>query len=320
MKLFGNRNSTLAIVGNGFDIAHGYKTDYRSFVEKTKDAALDTFRKMCENEKSIKTWYNFEENIAIIMTNFYSDAVVGVYGYDNVDAERLKIQKMYERINLLLSEYLKNEIKTKEPECIQNIKKYIKNGTPIINFNYTNIARIYSKHIHYVHGSLKEKDIILGYDYKEEPCLSGYSDMYWGKNLRRERLAFNRILRRTILPEKGKQTLINSFEEYQGMRNSGRGIDEESRKELSNFWFINRLFKHQLIKLPSINYESIHTVVVLGHGIEADQAYLRSIFDKCSQIYRVVLFTYEGEEEKEFKKRKEFLNKFCDNIITEYYK
>lgn len=99
MDLFGLKKDTLAIIGNGFDIAHGYKTDYRSFVNDTKDEALDKFKEMCDNEESIQTWYNFEENIAIIMTNFYSNAVNGLYGYENVDIERLKIKEMYERIS-----------------------------------------------------------------------------------------------------------------------------------------------------------------------------------------------------------------------------
>lgn len=31
---------TLAIIGNGFDLAHGYRTRYESFSESVDDAAL----------------------------------------------------------------------------------------------------------------------------------------------------------------------------------------------------------------------------------------------------------------------------------------
>lgn len=319
LNLYGVKTNTLAIIGNGFDIAHGYKTDYRSFVDNTKDEALDTFKEICKNEKAIEKWYNFEENIAIIMTNFYSDAVRGRYGYENIDAERLKIHKMFERIKMLLFAYLRNETKRKKPEYIDSIKQYIEENTQIINFNYTNIAHIYSKHIYYVHGSLEENDILLGYDYKEEPCLSGYLDMYWAKSLCRERLTFNRMLRKKILSEKRKQILTDSFETYQEMRNSGRGIDEESKKELTNFRFINRIFKHLVNKLPPIRYKTIRTLVVLGHGIEADQVYLNEILEKCSRINQIVLFTYREEAVDSLNKKKEFLCKYCDNIVTEYY-
>ena len=46
LNLYGVKTNTLAIIGNGFDIAHGYKTDYRSFVDNTKDEALDTFKEI----------------------------------------------------------------------------------------------------------------------------------------------------------------------------------------------------------------------------------------------------------------------------------
>ena len=60
MLRFGSKKNykTLAIIGNGFDIAHGYKTDYRSFVEKTSNQSLDAFRSYCEDEDSITTWYS----------------------------------------------------------------------------------------------------------------------------------------------------------------------------------------------------------------------------------------------------------------------
>lgn len=319
MDLFGLKKDTLAIIGNGFDIAHGYKTDYRSFVNDTKDEALDKFKEMCDNEELIQTWYNFEENIAIIMTNFYSNAVNGLYGYQNVDIERLKIKEMYERISMLLFGYLKREMETKQPKVIKNIEKYIGKGTQIINFNYTNIANIYSKYIFQVHGSLDENDILLGYDYKVEPCLSTYLDMYWWKSLRRERLEFNRLLRKMKISEKRKQILENSFERYQEMRNSGRGIDDESKGELSNYYFLTLLFNRRLDKLPSINYKKIHTIVVLGHGIEADRVYLDEIFKRCINTNKIILFTYATETRESLSNKRDFLRKYCENIVIETY-
>ncbi len=320
MGLLKFNGNTLAIIGNGFDLAHGYNTDYRSFVENTDDDALKRFKEMCDNESLIDRWYDFEKNISIIMTNFYSNAVRGVYGYDNVDNVRQEIQRVFERIGQLLSNYLRTEMSRKKPQYIYKLKQYIDSDTAIINFNYTNLARIYSKHIYYVHGSLEENDILLGYDYRDEPCLAQYSDMYWNKKLRRERLAFNRLLHRMKVSDKKEQRLINSFESYQDMRNSGRGIDENNKKELLDFTFIDRAFKCVLDELPAINYKGIRMVLVIGHSIEADQAYIRSILDESENIDKIVIFRYDAESDDNFSKKVNFLMPFCRNVVTEFYK
>ena len=54
---------TLAIIGNGFDLAHNYATLYKSFVDSTDSESLDIFREYCDKDGTITTWYSFEENI-----------------------------------------------------------------------------------------------------------------------------------------------------------------------------------------------------------------------------------------------------------------
>ncbi len=60
---------TLAIIGNGFDLAHGYRTRYESFSESVDDAALAEFKEYCD-EASIETWHEFENNINILTKRF----------------------------------------------------------------------------------------------------------------------------------------------------------------------------------------------------------------------------------------------------------
>ena len=66
MRLINRNKYTLALIGNGFDKAHGYKTDYEDFVNEINDPNLDYFRSCCENEHSITTWYCLEESIRIL--------------------------------------------------------------------------------------------------------------------------------------------------------------------------------------------------------------------------------------------------------------
>ena len=63
MRTLKKQYGTLAIIGNGFDLAHGYKTSYEAFSENTNAESLKKFKSYCDNESEIETWYNFEENI-----------------------------------------------------------------------------------------------------------------------------------------------------------------------------------------------------------------------------------------------------------------
>jgi len=79
--------TTLAIIGNVFDLAHGYDTTYRSFVERTRSEVLDEFRQMCDDE-GITTWYDFENNIKELSLNLYQKAIMGDEAPEVYDANR----------------------------------------------------------------------------------------------------------------------------------------------------------------------------------------------------------------------------------------
>ncbi len=42
--LFKKHFHAIVIIGNGFDLAHNFNTDYKSFVQNTKNDDLDTFK------------------------------------------------------------------------------------------------------------------------------------------------------------------------------------------------------------------------------------------------------------------------------------
>ena len=310
------RYTALAIIGNGFDMAHGYNTDYKSFVEKTSDPNLDLFRSYCENEDSITTWYLFEENIKILTEKMFSRAIC----YDGCNfSGKDKLRTIFKEIHNLLIQHLKNELLSKPIIKMPNIEKYLNSKTKVINFNYTKIAEEYTKNIFYVHGSLEENDIILGYDYRSEPCLFQYEDMCWSKTLCRKSLAFRRFLRRKgdLNSEKNKR-LISSFESYQISENSSKGFDEKSIPEYKSLGKIMKKHRRQY-DIPNINYKRISTIIVMGHGIEADQVFLKNIISKCTNLTEVIIFRYIGEDDISIKKKMYFFESYCKNIHFEYY-
>ena len=206
----------------------------------------------------------------------------------------------------------------------RNVKKYINTRTKVVNFNYTKVAELYVKDIFYVHGSLDEDDIILGYDYREEPCLISMEYMYWSKKFRRELLAFNRYLEtkehlNSSDPE--FKLLVENFQKYQMYANSGRGIDEEVEEEIIEFNKIDDFIcnKCDNIILPDIDYKKIKTVILLCHSLESDQEFLKEMLQKLTKLKKVIVFTYDGEDDTLLKKKIMFFKQYCKKICIRHY-
>ncbi len=323
MKRSKKTAKTLAIVGNGFDMAHGYKTDYKTFAEKTKSPYLDKFKEYCESEK-IETWYLFEENIQKITYNLFLKSMSEKCDYDENRKEAENLTEVFRQISILLADYLNKETQNKPLIKNTNISNELTDDSIAINFNYTATAEIYTKDVIYVHGSLKENDILLGYDYRDEPCLAGFEDMRWSKNILRESLAFRRYYlgeRRYKLTGKSYKKLYNGLESYLHWENTGRGLDDEVQKFIPKYKKINKFLKNYRNKspLPELDYSIIETIVVLGHGIEADKKYLESLLNKCCNLNKVVIFRYSGETDESYKNKSKFFEPYCENIIQKEY-
>ena len=68
----------LIIIGNGFDLAHDYKTSYKDFVEACPSSTTETFQNMvekyCESELANGVhWYEFESMINAIAVKLWGD-------------------------------------------------------------------------------------------------------------------------------------------------------------------------------------------------------------------------------------------------------
>lgn len=318
------KNKTLAIIGNGFDIAHGYHTQYKSFVENTSHPSLDTFRSYCENESSITTWYSFEENIRILTEKLFLQSHTEDCDYDANRSEVSHLRDIFNEIHNLLIRYLEHETNSKPVTTLPSVAKHLNPQTNAINFNYTKTAEAYTKNIFYVHGSLHENDILLGYDYRDEPCLAQYEDMCWSKRICREALSFRRFLkeRKSLSPDCSEyKRLLSSLEVYQHCENSSRGIDTDPESYIPDFKFVDNFMTEYKkgLDIPDINYKKISKIVVIGHGIEADQVFLNKIVSKCTNLKQVIIYRYHGEKNSSFEKKADFFRPFCKEIRSVFY-
>ncbi len=179
----------LIILGNGFDLDFGLKTSYINFwiakketIEKKyvdhfdhKNVVMPTFSE--DIDKNIYTWGDLEEILRIGT----SPAAI-----ENMEPAlavfRLSGIKGSTKANQVYFNYLKQELINylKEQQC-QNINEHSlaaqclqqwgssKDKLNIFNFNYTDINEYTQKlninrtfEVNYIHGNLKNKNIILG--------------------------------------------------------------------------------------------------------------------------------------------------------------
>ena len=315
---------TLAIIGNGFDIAHNYATCYRSFVDATSSESLDIFKEYCDKDESITTWYLFEENINQLTQKLFLQSMNNDHDYEVVKQDRSRLRDVFVDIHNLLLRYLRQETESKPVIKLTSIKKYLKRKTIAISFNYTKVSAAYACDVFHVHGSLAENDILLGYDYRDEACLAGYDDLRWGKNICREALAFRRYLKHDLhlLPDSAEyRERIAGLEAYQHHENSGRGVDDEVESFIPHYQFVDQFVKsyRKQTGIPNINYNKISTLVVLGHGIEADRVFLTRIIKKCTHLKKVVIFRYAGESDDSFNAKATFFKPYCKRVRSIMY-
>lgn len=318
MKFHLKRPRTLAIIGNGFDLNHGYLTDYKSFAKSTNDPDLQKFKEFCDIE-DIETWYLFEENIRILSEKLFLKSMSENADFEDNRREVKELARIFKRIHVLLKEYLARETASRPLVMKSCIAKHLNRNTVAINFNYTATAEAYTKNIIYVHGSLKEENILLGYDYRDEPCLAQFEDMQWSKDICRETLAFRRhfLSKKKYASDDAKyEALLSGLQAYQHWENTGRGIDDEVKTFIPEYDTVHRfLSKHrQRFPIPKLNYKKIKTLVVLGHGIEADKKFLNEIAGKCTTLETVVIYRHEGEDANSFNAKVSFFAPYCSQI------
>ncbi|MCG8734708.1 AbiH family protein [Tenacibaculum finnmarkense] len=187
----------IIIIGNGFDLSHGYPTDYGSFIHKL-------FEENIENNSRHNTLFRFEQKdtsgfssnqikikkldrYIIPLNKFFEKIVIEFENKNWSDIEELYyrelkhsneneiivLNKEFEEIKNKLEDYLSETIKYEKG--LSSYKSFFNkmndSGTIILNFNYTNtLGKLYSENtslckIINLHGELNnpENPIIFGY-------------------------------------------------------------------------------------------------------------------------------------------------------------
>lgn len=159
-----DKNKTLIILGNGFDLDLGWKTSYNDFF-RAKQNSIVTFNGMSfiKNMVEGEHWYDLEGYIRHI-------AITEV-----INADELKtLNHFWLILTARLEEYFhdKTIFTTNTRSCAFEFLKCITTNSDIVSFNYTNPfneCNFESKDIAYIHNSIEssysnEGRIKLGID------------------------------------------------------------------------------------------------------------------------------------------------------------
>lgn len=237
-------NRKLVILGNGFDLNLGMKSKFSDF-------AASKYGKEVLQQNRWKNprpyWYNFEENMAQNYNNVFLKKLRG-------EKEKVKSShlyefsyylKQYDNISEKLTEYLEtaqdkvfsgeNEIVSRNkanpfkhnqtiPEVMPKIAEKLKEADTVLSFNYTQtpqeIFNVSDERVIYIHGSLKDKNIILGAnnDINFQGEINEFAPL---------RKKFRRDVNDFIRRKKPDADLLNEFKEFDKQFYSFRSLPVE---------------------------------------------------------------------------------------------
>lgn len=187
----------LVIVGNGFDLYHGFKTSFYDFLNQLDIESIRIYERIMSQKVHKSTeWCDIERNITNSVIHTFNPAHPGVSSsaFQDVDIKPTSYIQAKLKEYLLTQEYKKSECYSK------TVNKSLNEADAIINFNYTNtlqqIYNVSTNKIHFIHGSIAENHIILGMNNDDQlkTMPDGYSDL--SKKYLRDILNFRRYLKK----------------------------------------------------------------------------------------------------------------------------
>lgn len=173
--------TTLYVIGNGFDLAHGVPSSYSKFRDWL--GRRSDLREMLETYiRNDALWWNLEEALAGLDLDTPSMAIpemLDAFGAYDPDAQ---MAGYYAAIDMAMNpvDTITNELPKKFRKWIESLSVdssvkplsgLVKPGAKYLNFNYTEFAEtLYgTKGMYYIHGSRKNRKakLILGHSYKK---------------------------------------------------------------------------------------------------------------------------------------------------------
>ena len=254
--------TTLYVIGNGFDLAHGVPSSYSKFKDwlGRRSELRETLETYIRNDA---LWWNFEEALADLDLNSPSMAIPEMLDAFNAYDPDAQMADYYAAIDMAMSpvDTITNELPKRFRKWIESLdvdiankplKNIVKPGAKYLNFNYTEFAEtLYgAKGMCYIHGCRKNRKakLILGHSYKK--------------------LVSDPNVKMPKFKDRFKRTMANLASD-DAMVHAG-WYDQETTKN-----------SRQIIK----NHESffnglsdVETVVVIGHSLsEVDMEYFERI-------------------------------------------
>lgn len=133
--------TSLAIIGNGFDLAHGYHTLYKNFTDYIGEDALQNYRAYVDTYGTPSPWNAFEKCVEELSYTFYQYELTDA---DFNDTTIIPFNNAFGELKKKLMDYLQREQKRIPLEKKPTIEKYLGRSTLAFTFNYTNLGRILS--------------------------------------------------------------------------------------------------------------------------------------------------------------------------------
>lgn len=285
----------LYIIGNGFDLYHGFPTRYSNFSEYLQvhnPELLELIQRYYFLENNVDLWANFEENLANLnkeeLLEDLSDYLPIISSDDFSDRDwhsfSIEVQSKVGALTSGLCEEFRQFIipATSTPRIDDSIKLSLQNNAKYLSFNYSETLEKYylipQSNITYIHGKANDSSgaIILGHgidpnEFKVEPETppEGLSD---------EEL------------EKWYEYMSDSYDySYE------QGVDEVYDYFTDSFKDTEQIIKNNSDFFSSLN--DIKHVYILGHSLsEIDMPYFQKIHESLpKQSHWHVSFRGEDE-------------------------
>lgn len=168
---------TLYIIGNGFDLHHKLKTQYKDFKDYVKKVDSELLFNIEQHLSLEDNWSDLENSLASIdIENIINDAENLKHSFKagaNHDFQwqiRETTNQLSDCLLKTFEDWIILENKNIKETATKSLKT-IKNGSIYLNFNYTEtlplIYGIPEKDIIYIHGKASSKNIILGHAWKD---------------------------------------------------------------------------------------------------------------------------------------------------------
>lgn len=289
-------NNSLAIIGNGFDVAHGIPSRYYDFRDKAKGSVRDVLELFIDVED---VWADFENNLAYldrekVLWNMWNEKYLnGVLDEEDDDFSAADFFMSVEDggwaittiINDLPIVFRRWINSLKITDCVPRFN--LRNDSRFLTFNYTEtletVYGIVKENIKYIHGDRRDKEcnLVLGHGHDTEAVF----DEWWERNKNRSEFQpylYGRRGRRfkndnpvylAYFLEDDAKGNWHSQTNYDYIENCVRMIEgyyDDSAKKTADVIKRNRGYFNEL--------SSVEDIVTIGHSLsEVDMPYFVEI-------------------------------------------